>query len=112
MKFTNTKDGDVCIVALSGRLDGTGAIEVETHCRGLIEGGDSRQLLDMTDVAYISSAGLRSLLMIAKQIKSAGGMLALCCLTPMVSEVMKVSGFDKILTLSSDRDATLARFNS
>jgi anti-anti-sigma factor len=112
LNFINTKDGNVCIVALSGRLDSNGSIEVEAHCRGLIECGDLRQLLDMTNVAYISSAGLRSLLVITKQIKSSGGMLALCCLTPMVSEVMKYSGFDKILTLLADRDSALARFNS
>ena len=102
----------MCIVTIAGRLDGTGAPEVEAHCRALMEGGDVRQLLDLAEVEYISSAGLRSLLVVAKQIKAAGGVLVLCCLTPMVREVMEISGFDKILTLSADRDAALAIFTS
>lgn len=110
MKFTNTKQGEVMVVAIGGRLDGSGAPEVEAHCRGLLERGDVRMVLDLAEVEYISSAGLRSLLVVAKQIKSAGGVLALCCLSPMVREVMSISGFDKILTLTSDRETALAHF--
>ena len=112
LKITDAKQGDVCVVVFGGRLDGVGAPEVEAHCRALIDGSDVRLLLDLAEVEYISSAGLRSLLVVAKQIKAAGGVLVLCCLTPMVREVMEISGFDKILTLSADRDAALAIFNS
>ncbi len=110
MKIADAKQGDVCVVSIGGRLDGAGAPEVEAHCRGLIDGGEVRQLLDLAEVAYISSAGLRSLLVVAKRIKAAGGVLVLCSLTPMVREVMEISGFDKILTLAADRDAALALF--
>lgn len=112
MKITDAKQGDVCVVAIGGRLDGTGAPEVESHCKALIASGDVRQLLDLAEVVYISSAGLRSLLVVAKQIKAAGGGLVLCCLTPMVREVMEISGFDKILVLAADRAAGLASLNS
>ena len=112
LNIANEKQGDVCVVAIGGRLDGTGAPEVESHCRGLIDGGDERLLLDLAEVEYISSAGLRSLLVVAKQVKAAGGVLVLCCLSPMVREVMDISGFDKILKLSANRDAALAQFTN
>ena len=56
---------------------------------------------------YVSSAGLRSLLVLAKAVKSAGGALALCCLVPAVRDVMTISGFDNILPLAADRAAAL-----
>ena len=112
LKITNTKQDDICVIAVGGRLDGTGAPEVESHCRARIADGDKRQLLDLSEVEYISSAGLRSLLVVVKQIKAAGGVLVLCGLTPMVREVMEISGFDKILNLAADCDAALAQFDS
>lgn len=112
LKITDTKQGAVCVVAIGGRLDGAGAPELESHCRTLMDGGDRRQLLDLAEVEYISSAGLRSLLVAAKQIKASGGVLVLCSLTPMVREVMEISGFDKILKLAADRDAALAQFDN
>ncbi|HAS84097.1 MAG TPA: anti-sigma factor antagonist [Verrucomicrobia bacterium] len=110
MNITNEKKGDVCVVAVGGRLDGAGAPEVESHCRALIEGGNKNQLLDLAQVEYISSAGLRSLLVVAKQVKAAGGTLMLCNLSSMVSEVMEISGFDKILKIAADRHAAIAQF--
>ena len=65
-------------------------------------------MLDLTGLEYISSAGLRSLLVLAKAVKSAGGAMVLCCLTPAVREVMTISGFDNILALAADRPAALA----
>lgn len=108
LKLTDTKQGTVTVVAVGGRLDGTGAPELETHCRALILAGGIHLLLDFEGVDYISSAGLRSLLVIAKQIKAAGGGLVLCSLTAMVREVLEISGFDKILTVTADRTAALA----
>ncbi len=112
MTITDEKKGAVCVVAVGGRLDGTGAPEVEAHCRSLIEGGNKHQLLDMAQVEYISSAGLRSLLVVAKLVKAAGGKLMLCNLSSMVREVMEISGFDKILNIAADRDTALAQFGA
>lgn len=111
MNITSRKEGIICVVSVGGRLDGTGAPEVETQCRSLIDSGEIRQLLDLTDVEYISSAGLRSLLVVAKQIKAVNGILVLCNLQPVVKEVMEISGFDKILTLAADQATGLTLFD-
>lgn len=108
LKFTDEQLDGAVIVAVDGRLDGTGAPELEVHCIGLIRSGSARLALDLAAVPYISSAGLRSLLVVAKSIKAAHGALVVCGLVPMVREVMAISCFDKILTLVDGREAALA----
>ena len=93
------------VLAAGGRLDAAGAPEREERGRGAIQAGSKRLLIDMAGVDYVSSAGLRSLLVLAKAMKTAGGAMALCCLTATVREVMTISGFDNILTLAVDRAA-------
>ena len=56
-------------------------------------------VLDFVGVDYISSVGLRVLLLAAKQVKNQGGRIAIAALTPVVAEVFKVSRFDLVLTV-------------
>lgn len=99
--------GTATILCASGNLDAAGAPGFEEQGRNLLRGGAQRLVLDLADVEYISSAGLRSLLVLAKTAKSAGGAMALCGLAPAVRETMTISGFDHILALAADRAAAL-----
>ena len=54
-------------------------------------------MLDLGRLDYISSAGLRVVLIAAKRLKSVGGALVLCTLNPSVREVFEISGFASIL---------------
>ena len=107
MELSVEKQNDVAIVAAGGRLDAGGAPEFEARCKALLQEGAKRLLLDLAKVDYVSSAGLRSLLVLAKAVQSAGGALALCRLAPAVRDVMTISGFDNILPLAADRAAAL-----
>ena len=107
MELSIDKQNQTAIVAASGRLDAAGAPQLETRCKALILEGAKRLLLDLAKVEYVSSAGLRSLLVLAKAVKSAGGALALCSLVPAVRDVMTISGFDNILPLAAYRAAAL-----
>ena len=108
MDITVERQQQATIVAAGGKLDAAGAPELESRCKTLIQEGANRLLLDLARVEYVSSAGLRSLLVLAKAVKSAGGGLALCSLVPAVRDVMTISGFDNILPLAADRAAALA----
>ena len=107
MELSIEQQDNTAIVAAAGKLDAAGAPELETRCRELIQAGTPRLLLDFAGVEYISSAGLRSLLVLAKAVKSAGGGLALCGLVPAVRDVMSISGFDSILPLAEDRTGAM-----
>ena len=77
---------------------------------GRIDAGEATLLLDLAQLDYISSAGLRSLLIAAKRAQSAEGRLAVCALTTNVREVFRISGFDTIIDVHPDRDAALRSF--
>ncbi len=98
----------ITVVCPKGRLDGTGAPLLESQCTELIDGGASRLIIDMEGIEYISSAGLRCILIVAKKTKAAGGAVALCSLTELVGNVVTMSGFDNFLTVAPDRDAATA----
>ncbi|WP_456325535.1 STAS domain-containing protein [Desulfonauticus submarinus] len=84
------------IVKVSGRLDASTAPLYEEKCRSFIVEGHNKMIIDLNDLEYISSAGLRSILSIGKKIKSNNGKYLFCNLQPMVSDVFKISGFNAI----------------
>ena len=86
MDISIEKPNDRAVVATSGRLDAAGAPALEAQCRTLIQEGAKRLLLDMAQVEYISSAGLRSLLVLAKAMNSSGGASASRSATQRASE--------------------------
>jgi anti-sigma B factor antagonist len=96
------------ILGLQGRLDTNTSEPFEQRMMAIIDAGNNRLVVDLTDVDYISSAGLRVLLMGAKRLKNEAGRLALCGLKDHIREVFEVSGFLKILTVVGDADAAVA----
>lgn len=100
---------DVLVLALKGRLDSVNAAAVEASITDQIKQGASRLVLDFSDVSYVSSAGLRVVLVVAKRLKEIGGRLVLIGLTPSVHEVFAISGFLQILTVCDDRDTALTK---
>lgn len=107
MEITENSVGGVTIAVMAGRLDGASASDAEAKLLGLLAGG-AKLVVDLAEVAYVSSAGLRVLLMAAKQAKAGGSAFALAAPQPGVMEVLQVSGFDKILTIHVGRDAAVA----
>jgi anti-anti-sigma factor len=95
----------------SGRLDTNTSAEFEKDVMAQLSRQPRAMVMDFSGLGYVSSAGLRVVLLAAKRMKAAGGAFVLCGLSPSVAEVFKVSGFLSILTVEPDRDAALARVN-
>ncbi|WP_051305095.1 STAS domain-containing protein [Chitinilyticum litopenaei] len=91
---------EALLLQASGRLDGATSPELEKALLPLLADAGSRVLLDLAALDYVSSAGLRIILMAAKRAKQAGGRFVLCGLQPQVSEVFEMSGFTRILELA------------
>ncbi|ADU63951.1 MAG: STAS domain-containing protein [Pseudodesulfovibrio sp.] len=108
MDFKNKKDGDKLVVSVSGRLDAITAQEFDAQCREWLATGDVNVIADLSGLEYISSAGLRSILSAAKQLKGAKGSLTFCNLSGMVEEVFVVSGFAAMFTLHPTLEDALA----
>jgi anti-anti-sigma factor len=99
-------------VTLKGRLDSVTSSSLEKSLQPLFGSAGSRTLVDFSDLSYISSAGLRVILMAAKRAKQSQGKLVLCCLLPHVREVFEISGFLKILDLVDDHAAAVAHLQA
>ena len=95
--------GDILRLRLVGRLDSNSSPELEKILLDEIAAGKG-VVLDFSDLDYISSAGLRILLMGAKRAKQRGTKLALFGLRDSILEVFKVSGFLKILNVFGTMD--------
>jgi anti-anti-sigma factor len=96
---------EVEIVRPSGRLDGASAPALEAAILSAIDGGARRLLLDCADLTYVSSAGLRVILIAAKRLKASGGAFALCGLTWQVERILETSGFTSFLDIHPSVEA-------
>ena len=86
------------VVKLIERIDSLTSRDVEAALQGVVAGGARNIICDFAATKYISSAGLRVLLIVAKALKKAGGQLLIVCVkTGYVYEVLETSGFTNII---------------
>jgi len=99
MQVSQQRYGDVRVVALSGRIDNTTSEMFRTdlgpHVAECRVGGD-RLVLDFSGVEYISSVGLRVLMLAARQSREQGGTIAIAALQPVVREIFEISRFNVV----------------
>ena len=109
MDIQELRSGEVVVVAPRGRVDSTTSGDLEQRLLQLVGGGERRLVLDLAGVEYISSAGLRVLLVVARRMKAAPGDLVLCALTPPVRQVFDLAGFLPLFATEDTRAAALSR---
>lgn len=80
--------------SLEGTLDAPGTITIEDDFQKSLVGVASRVIIDLAGVDYMSSYGLRMLLISAKSLKNVGGELHLAGATPNVMELIRLAGYD------------------
>ena len=103
VQIHTNKEGNGTVVQLQGKVDATSAPSVEQALVGVIDQGEKRLVLDCAGLDFISSAGLRSLLLAVKKMKAAGGGISLAALQPNVKEVFDISGFSALFTIHGSR---------
>ncbi|WP_276358382.1 STAS domain-containing protein [Cohnella caldifontis] len=108
MNITTTEHGDITVMAIEGRLDGQHAQTAEQAFLALAQEGKTRFVLDFTQMAYISSAGLRVVLVAAKKMKAVQGRLVCAGMNDQVRDVFEMSGFISILETAADREEAAA----
>ena len=106
MKLKFEKRGSIDIVKLIGRLDGNTASSVKDEIIGKLNENTSL-IIDMKDCEYVSSAGLRVLMIIAKTLKSKGGNGVLVEMNEEVGDVMEMTGFGNIFRSFNTTDEAL-----
>lgn len=96
------------IVSISGRLDAISAPQYAKAVKDLISAGAITFVLDFDGLVYISSAGLRELLVTAKQLKAKGGQIRFAKVRGTVKEVFDISGFGAIFQMDDSVALALA----
>ncbi len=109
MEITESSQGSVLVVSPRGRLDSTTSPGFEQLMRAKLAEGRRRIVIDLDALDYISSAGLRILMVLAKALKADRGRVALCRMKDPVREVFRISGFDRIFTILPTLDESVAR---
>ena len=89
---------DICVVTLVGNFD-TAAAQV--HGKHLVALADRSIALNMKEMAFIASSGLRVLLQMARACQENGKKLVLCHPNDVVTEILSISGFDRIIEINN-----------
>ena len=110
MEIKTEKQGDIVLMELTGQLDSKTSRELEGVVSEQFAAGESKFLVDLTGVDYVSSAGLRIFLMLAKKVKPKKGMAVLCGANAEVLKVFEIVKLTKMLNVVSSREEGLGRF--
>lgn len=108
MDIVVEKSGDVTIVGLKGRLDALSSKGVEERLLQMIDGGDRQMVIDLAQLDYISSVGLRMFILVGKRLKQVNGKIVVCSLQDAIQQVFEISGFTTIFPIFKTRTDAVA----
>ncbi len=109
MNLEQERRDDILILRPRGRLDSSSSPELERVVTEQLETGTQRVVFDFSALDYISSAGLRVVLLAGKKLRSSKGKLVLVGLSDMVREVFDMSGFLTLFAVTNTLDEGLAK---
>ncbi len=107
MEVNIRKEEKGLVVSVIGRMDAVSSPDFDTQVEEQINKGETSLVLDLSGLDYISSAGLRSMLTLAKKLKTKEGDLVLCGLQDVVKEVFHVSGFSTIFEICASLEEAM-----
>jgi anti-anti-sigma factor len=111
MQITETIQNQTSIVTIAGSVDALTAGEVIQYLTNTISAGRKQIVLDLSQVDFMSSAGLRAILVILKESRKQGGNLYLASAQPGVERILQMAGFTSIVKTFSSVDAAAAEFS-
>jgi len=97
----------ILILSLDGRLDAFGATQLDEALKSALTPEDALVVLDMANVPYLSSGGIRTLLATEKVLKPRGGGIQLCGVQSYPLKVLAMAGFDQVFAIWPTREAAL-----
>lgn len=103
---------EISVITPQGRLDSAAGAGFEASVKEALAGGATGIVVDCESLDYISSAGLRVVLVASKQMKGRGGRLVVCALKPEVAGIFEISGLGSILEIVSSRADALQRLGA
>ncbi len=112
MKITQRVEGDVTVILPDGRIDTLAADDMDQALQAAVAAGSHKIVVDMSEVEYISSAGLRTLASVLVRCREAGGDMKLAALNERVTRVFRIIGFDLLMSIHDTPEAAIAEFSA
>ena len=112
MKITQRVEGDVIVFLPEGRIDTQAATDMDEAVQSAVSAGKHNMVVDMSEVDYISSAGLRALAAVLVKSRAEGGDMKLAALNARVTRVFRIIGFDVLMSVHDTLEAAIADFSS
>ncbi len=110
MSIVSKRQNNVFILELEGDIDANSAPDISSQVLTTTE-SESKILMDLTNVAYMSSAGLRMLLKLHRSVNNDGKKLILVGLSEDIKDTMEVTGFLQFFTVSPTVEEALTIIN-
>ncbi len=107
MTISSTRAGDTLVLRVDGRVDAITSPEFEKTCQQCINSETRRVVVDLESVGYISSAGLRAILLAAKMVQGGGGVLRLSGVRGTVKDTLEMAGFLSLFPVYDSVEAAL-----
>jgi anti-sigma B factor antagonist len=104
-------EGNITKIVLDGRMDIEGSETVDLRMN-VVAGSSTLVLVDMANVTFLGSMGLRSIVLPAQAVKRRGGRMVLLQPVPMVEEVLKGANIPAMISIHHDLDAALAELGA
>lgn len=111
MEIATNEVKGVNVVKVTGRVDSATAPDLENALKQLVESSKTQIVLDLTDVEYMSSAGLRAMVSTLKSVKRASGDLRLASPSPRVAEVLRLAGLTSIFSIYPGQSEAVSSFS-
>jgi anti-anti-sigma factor len=107
MTITATQTDGALVLRVTGRLDAITSPEFEKTCQECIKAETRKVVVDFEAMEYISSAGLRAILLVGKTVQAGGGVLAFSGLHGTVKDVLEMAGFSALFPVYDSVEAAL-----
>lgn len=107
MEWTEKKVSETVVISVNGRLDGATSPGLDQGLQVFLNAGEHKIVFDITQLEYISSAGLRVFLNTAKKVQKTGKVV-LFGIKPHIREVLSIAGFDTIFSIVETEEEALA----
>lgn len=101
----------VTLIEVSGRVDSMTAGQLGESLGHAIDGGNVNLVLDLSNVDYMSSAGLREIVTALKKVKRARGNMVLAQPSDRVREVLEMAGLDTIFRIYAGQEEAIGSFS-
>ena len=102
------EENGVDVVEVEGKLNTGASPDLEKFLSSILDKGGTKILLNLENLDYIASTGLRVILSTGKKLARVGGKLAICSPNITVMDVLKMSGFNQMFNIYDKEDQALS----